>query len=136
MELWRITMERLERRWSTRKNLYVNIDLQVPAYYKRIIPATLLDISLGGAFIGTQVPLPPNTTLAIKLKLPGGFIRNGFRLNARLVHNTPRGVGVAFVGARAGVIKALIEALSRQEKQLKSVKPAILPGSANKVFTA
>jgi hypothetical protein len=139
MELFGGYMERLERRWSIRKNLYVNVDLQVPAYgtrLKRVVPATLLDISLGGAFIGTQLPLPPDTVLAIKLKLPGVFIRNGFRLHAKAVHNTSRGVGVTFLDMRAGLINVLIEALSRQQKQLKPVMPvSLLPGFAiNTVF--
>jgi hypothetical protein len=123
-------MERLERRWSTRKNLYANVELQVPAYcthLKRAVPATLLDISLGGAFIGTQLPLPPNTVLAIKLKLPGVFVRNGFRLHARAIHSTPRGVGVSFVDMRAGLINVLIEALSRREEQLKPAGQVLLP---------
>ncbi|HEX5056642.1 MAG TPA: PilZ domain-containing protein [Gammaproteobacteria bacterium] len=126
-------MERLERRWSTRKNLYVNVDLHVPAYYsycKRVIPATLLDISLGGAFIGTQLPLPPDTVFAIKLKIPDVFVRNGFRLHARAVHNTSRGVGVSFVDMRAGLVNVLIEALSRQDTRIKPAKPTIYPGFA------
>lgn len=130
-------MERLERRWSTRKNIYVGVDLQAPSYSKGEVPATLLDISLGGAFIGTRTLLPAQATLTIKLKLPGCFVRSSFRLNARIVHCTPRGVGVSFVGVPAGVIHALCEALSKQEKQPKTLKPYALPGFAmNKELTS
>src|SRR5688572_12879936 len=109
----------MERRSSTRKNLYQSISLVVPSYNKRVVTARVLDIGLGGAFIETEVLLPDKAALIIELKLPGKFIQNKFRLNARLVHRSLRGVGVAFVGMPAGMTDALNQALSRHEKQFE-----------------
>jgi hypothetical protein len=123
-----ISMECPERRWSTRRNLYLSVDLQVP--FKGMVPAALLEINLNGAFIETQVLLPVDTALTIKLNLPDNFVRSSFRINIRIVHSTSRGMGVAFVGMRAGVINALIKALSTHEKQPVPVKPSMFPGFA------
>jgi hypothetical protein len=114
----------MERRSSTRTTLYQNISLVVPSYNKRVVAATVLDIAVGGAFIETEVLLPDKAALIIELKLPGKFVQNKFRLNARLVHRTLRGVGVTFVGLPAGMIDALNQALSRYEKQSEPVQQA------------
>jgi hypothetical protein len=120
----------MERRSNTRKNLYQGISLVVPAYNKRVVTARVLDIGLGGAFIETEVLLPENAALIIELKLPGKFVQNKFRLNARLVHRTLRGVGVAFVGMPPGMIDALSQSLSRHEKQSEPFTPDVVSGFA------
>ena len=127
----------MERRWNTRKNLYLSVTLEITSYNNRIVPAKLVDISPSGAFIETQVLLPDNAALIIDLKLPGDPAQNSFRLNATMVRRTMRGVGVVFVGLRAGVINALSEALSRQEKRLEPFEPDMLSGFAmNKVLAS
>ena len=118
----------MDRRSNSRQNLYRSISLVVPSYNKRIVTTTVLDIGLGGAFIETEVLLPDHAALIIELKLPGKFVQIKFRLNARLVHRTMRGVGVAFVGMPAGMIDALGQALSRHEKQLQPLKPDMVSG--------
>jgi hypothetical protein len=107
----------MERRSNIRKGLHMSIVVQVPAYNKRMVSATLLDISPGGAFIETEVLLPANAGLILELKLPGKFVQNKFRLNARIVHRALRGVGVAFVGVPVGIANALTKALARYEGQ-------------------
>src|SRR5690242_19321772 len=97
----------MERRSNARKDLHMSVIVQVPAYNKRVVQATLLDISLGGAFIETEVLLPANAGLVIELKLAGKFVQNKFRLNARIVHRALRGVGVAFEGVPVGIANAL-----------------------------
>jgi hypothetical protein len=118
----------MERRWNIRKNLYLNIALEVTSYNKRVVAAKLVDISPSGAFIETQVLLPDNAALVMEFKLPGKSVQNSFRLNARMVRRTMRGAGVVFVGMRASVINALSEALSQREKQLEPLKPDTLSG--------
>lgn len=114
----------MERRSCTRKNLYQSIDLQVPSYNQRVVAATLIDISLSGAFIGTQVLLPADGALVLELQLPGNAVQNRFHLNARTVRRTARGVGVAFVDLPADAGNALSKTLSHPyEKQPESFKP-------------
>jgi hypothetical protein len=118
----------MERRSNSRKNLYQSISMVIPSYNKRVVTATVLDIGLGGAFIETEVLLPENAALIIELKLPGKFVQNKFRLNARLVHRALRGVGVAFVGMPPGMINAFSQALSRHEQQPEPFKPDMVSG--------
>jgi hypothetical protein len=118
----------MERRSNSRINLYLSTVVQVPSYNKRIVPARLVDISLGGAFIETEVLLPANAALIIEFKLPGKFVLKKFRLNSRIVHRSLRGVGVAFVGIPVGTANAMAKALSRYEEELEPINPDAVAG--------
>ncbi len=120
----------MERRWSARKNLYLGIRLEIPSYKQQEVAATLVDIGLGGAFIETEVLLPPNATLSLMLNLPGKSVRNYFRLNAKMIRRTLRGAGLVFVDMPTGLSAALGEALFQYEQQLEPLAPDMLAGSA------
>jgi hypothetical protein len=116
----------MDRRWGTRKYLLLRVGLEMPSYSKQVLPASLLDIGMGGVFIETEVFLPTDTPIIIELKLPVNLSQNSFRLNARIVRRTIRGVGIAFVGMAAGVVHALSEALCLYEQQLEPLEQDIL----------
>jgi hypothetical protein len=108
----------MDRRWSIRKPLYLGVTLEIPSC-NQAAAATLLDISLGGALLETQILLPSNAVLTMLLKLPGKSVRNYFSLKARMVHRTLRGAGLAFVDMPTGLSNALSEALFQYEQQLE-----------------
>jgi c-di-GMP-binding flagellar brake protein YcgR len=106
----------MDSRLSARKYLQLDITLEIPTYRKQEL-ATMQDISLGGAFIETQVLPPSDDPLIVGFKLPGS-LQKSFSLSARVVHRAPRGVGVAFLDMSSGLINELNKALIQYEQQL------------------
>jgi hypothetical protein len=106
----------MDRRWKPRMNMHLGIRL-IPVFNKRVVAATLRNISLRGAFIEMQALLPSNAHMLIELKFPGNLLKNSFHLYARIVRRTPAGAGVAFVGVPAGVISVLEQVLYQYEQQ-------------------
>jgi hypothetical protein len=117
--------ENQDRRSSPRKHLQLGVTLETLSN-NQPIAANLLDISLGGAFIKTQTLLSISAPLIMALTLSGTHLQKSFRLYARVVRRTPTGVGVTFFPMPAGIIKALIEALSwHAEQQPDSLSGAL-----------
>lgn len=100
----------MERRSNPRKYLRRQITLEIPSSRKPI-GATMLDISLGGAFIEVDSVLRVSTILMIEFRLPDSRPQNTFRLFAKVVRRTRAGLGVAFLKMPMGTLHALNEAL-------------------------
>src|SRR5688572_5602855 len=106
----------MDRRLNSRKSMHLGIRL-IPVFNKRVMAATLRNISLRGAFIEMQALLPSNAHMLIELEFPGNLLQNSFHLYARIVRRTPAGAGVAFVGIPSGVVSVLDQVLSQYEQQ-------------------
>jgi uncharacterized protein (TIGR02266 family) len=64
------SMDGQEQR-SRRRPLIVEVKVQKSA---EVYLYTARNLSVGGMFIDTPVPLPPGTDLALEFKLPGGIV--------------------------------------------------------------
>jgi hypothetical protein len=112
----------MERRLSPRRYLQLNIQLEIPSH-SQSLPASLMNISIRGAFIETDAPLSLSTPLIIVFKLlSGADFQHSFRLYARVIRRAHTGVGVAFLPMPAGVTDALHAALSLHEQQF-AIRP-------------
>lgn len=99
-----------DRRWSARKNVSLQVTLEVPQHAEPV-EARLRDLSMGGVFVETRFLLP-RSPLMVRFRLPGR-LPDGFCLEARVVHRGPAGAGLMFTRTSTLVIRALSEALSR-----------------------
>ena len=101
----------MERRAYSRKYLRLKIKVEIPA--KRTpISACLLDISRKGAFIEMPSLLPASTTLIVEFRLPDNRPQNIFRLYAKVMRRTARGIGVSFLNMPAATLQALDAAIA------------------------
>lgn len=102
----------MERRANARKPLHQRVRLEIPAL-RDPISATMLDISLGGAFIEMDSLLRASAPLIVEFRLPDSRPQNTFRLFAKVVRRSPGGLGIKFLKMPQATLHALSEALLR-----------------------
>jgi hypothetical protein len=100
-----------ERRRSPRLRISGKGEMYVPLKF----PVRLLDISLSGALVATDVPLPVGGRGRLLASAPGGRLATAFYVSRRRVEPAaPAGVfGAAFVDIDAHNQKCLEQLLNR-----------------------
>lgn len=113
-----------QQRWSAR----LPVALEVAVYDRGAQPAgarpqvmRARNISVGGMFIETQTPLPPETQVVLAFGLRLQDERPYYRLPATVVRVAPDGMGVMFNSFDREMVDSLRRILHRQQIQTLSV---------------
>lgn len=93
-----------EKRAFPRKPFLTPVDYATP---DRLYQEYIFDISAGGAYIETRHPLAVGREIALSFSLPAGSA--AIKIDARVVRNDNKGIGVAFQSQDTGIQRAIVE---------------------------
>ena len=126
----------LEHRWSER--LVTDREPVIIATGNDSVPATLCDASLGGLYLETDAKLAKNASVQILLRMSNDNHAEWCRLQAVVVHQSDRGVGV-LVDISKHQARHTLQALVQhyQERRLASqTSPANARQQAHQISNA
>lgn len=102
----------MEKRWSERKSLQVNVDVYQQG--KLLGSCISTDIGLGGAFLTKECSCPKPSEAGVELVFSliskGQSIKH--KINARVARVTEEGFGLKFCDFDTGVFRSLQEIMS------------------------
>ena len=100
----------MEHRWSIRKP--VRLDALVLHRLSGLMPATVLDINLEGAFIAMEYPaLPPLAIVELSFALAIDGKRTIQQTEAFVIHHSCNGYGLMFKDFRLSAFQAVKDVL-------------------------
>jgi hypothetical protein len=109
----------MERRWTTRTNL--NLDVDVAYGEGEVIGCTTRDIGLGGVFVATgKSALPPGENVELTFRLGQVNDDPEYRIRAKVVRHTDDGAGLMFRDFDATAFRALQKVMRFKESSAVS----------------
>ncbi len=109
-----------QQRWSARLPVTLEValyDLSAQPVGARPLLMRARNISVGGMFIETDTPLPPDTTVVLAFGLRLKDQQPYYRLPATVVHVAPDGMGMMFNSFDRELVNSLRRILHRQQLQ-------------------
>jgi hypothetical protein len=114
----------MEHRCGTRTPLSLDVMLHLPRFGP--VPAHVLDISIGGMHVRSEVRFSVHQPVKVEFAFPrGGPVQ---QWSASVTHTTDHGGGLMFENFKSSELATLIELLRTAEDHARAVAQSIPPG--------